>query len=939
MGTVQLLDRERELAQLATIMSAAERGQGGALLIEGEAGIGKTALLDEAAANAGREGLKVLRARGGELEHAFAFGIARQLVEREVGLARGPRRMRLLAGQAALAEHLLAESSVVESPVTPDPFSVHHGLYWLLSNLADERPTALIVDDLHWSDESSLQFLLHLVRRLDGLRVAVTMAVRLDEPRAQTPVIQAIRGEAAVEVLRLESLTAKSVAILVTRAAGPKPDAEFVNACLDVSGGNPFLMAELLRTLAGEGVVPKRRSVGRVREAGTVAVAGMVLNRLSRVSALAIRLAEAAAVLDSGAAVRDGASLARLRQASAEVAADELEGARIFHRGPTLEFMHPLVRTAIYENLAAGRRSRDHKRAARILAKAHAPADRVCAHLLASQPSDDPWVAEVLLDAAADAFTRADPAVATQLLRRALEEPPSPSARPTVLECLGVAELLAGIGGGLEHLADARGLISAPLERARIARLMVRELAPMGRIQEGAKLVEESLHETEGRDSELATKLNADRLMLLIVDRTVGDDTPLRQLEGSADELDGATPSARALLANLCYLLAKTGAPVARVRSVALLGLGDGRLVEEQSPNTILPCMGMFALVYAEDYANAAREAERMLHRGQQTGSVLEYAIASTVLMWAALRRGALIEAIAYGSAASAAFPRPRAATLAIAISVLTEAFIERGDLPAAEAELARHGVEDGVATSGFLLESRGRLHAARGDFELAVRDLQESGRRHSETGDLNPALSAWRSHVAIALLRLGRTEEALQLAREELDLARAFGAPRSIAMALRAVALTGPPGGATALLEEAAMVIESSPAVLARAYVLVDLGAALRRANQRTAARARLEVGLDLSHRCGAVPLEHRALEELRACGARPRRLVVEGVDSLTGSELRVCQLAAGGLSNPEIAQALFITRATVESHLHSAYNKLGVASRNDLRDLIAVS
>jgi DNA-binding CsgD family transcriptional regulator len=183
-----------------------------------------------------------------------------------------------------------------------------------------------------------------------------------------------------------------------------------------------------------------------------------------------------------------------------------------------------------------------------------------------------------------------------------------------------------------------------------------------------------------------------------------------------------------------------------------------------------------------------------------------------------------------------------------------------------------------------------------------------------------------------LTLLALDRRDEALELATEEVELARAWGAPRPIGVALRTLGLTQ--GGAEGVetLRESLAVLEGSSAKLERARTLVDLGAAVRRANQRVDARELLKEGLDLAVRAGSKPLVDQAEEELAATGARPRRLLLSGVESLTASEKRVAKFAADGLSNKDIAQALFVTTKTVEVHLSNVYRKLGIGSRNEL-------
>jgi len=194
------------------------------------------------------------------------------------------------------------------------------------------------------------------------------------------------------------------------------------------------------------------------------------------------------------------------------------------------------------------------------------------------------------------------------------------------------------------------------------------------------------------------------------------------------------------------------------------------------------------------------------------------------------------------------------------------------------------------------------------------------------------PGVIAWRSHAALAHLALGQPAAARRLAEEELGLARRFAGPSAAGVALSVLGLAV--GGAEGIecLREATAVLEASPARLELARALVNLGAALRRSGQRVQAREHLHRGLEMATLAGASALASAAHEELLATGARPRRVFIHGTDALTASERRVARMAAQGLANPEIAQALFITRKTVENHLSSAYRKLGIASRTEL-------
>jgi ATP/maltotriose-dependent transcriptional regulator MalT len=273
-------------------------------------------------------------------------------------------------------------------------------------------------------------------------------------------------------------------------------------------------------------------------------------------------------------------------------------------------------------------------------------------------------------------------------------------------------------------------------------------------------------------------------------------------------------------------------------------------------------------------------------------------------------------------------------------VTWLTETLVEQGKLDEAEEALER-GATSAEATRVYataqLLLARGRLRIAQGRIDEGIEALRESGRWSLETDVFNPASGAWRSELAHALVGLDQTVAARRLADEELELARRVGAPRTLAIALRAAARVE--GGHTEIkmLREAIALLEGSAAKLESARVHAALGTALRQTAAPTDAREPLRVAVDLASQCGARPLEDAALEELRATGARPRRRAATGVEALTASERRLAELAAAGHRNRDIAQDLFVTTHTVEFHLRNAYRKLGISSRRELRDVLA--
>jgi DNA-binding NarL/FixJ family response regulator len=226
------------------------------------------------------------------------------------------------------------------------------------------------------------------------------------------------------------------------------------------------------------------------------------------------------------------------------------------------------------------------------------------------------------------------------------------------------------------------------------------------------------------------------------------------------------------------------------------------------------------------------------------------------------------------------------------------------------------------------VLYSRALVRVAQGRTDDALADALELGRRYERFG-IRRAVPAWRSLAAVLLCGRGEIGEALRLANEELELAERWGTPLAVGLALCRLGLVQ---GDLDRLAAAVDALAASRAQIELARARVELGAALRRANRRSAAREPLRLAMDAAHALGAAPLAERARDELRATGARPRRLAVSGIQALTASERRVAELAARGLTNRGIAQELFVTTATVETHLHRAFVKLGIRSRDQL-------
>ncbi|HST40684.1 MAG TPA: AAA family ATPase, partial [Conexibacter sp.] len=271
-----LVDRDTELAALAQVAAQAADELGGLAVVEGPAGIGKSRLLNAHRAQLRARGVRVLVARGGELEADVPFGVVRQLFERAL-MADGDG---LLSGAAHAAAPIFSGvADAGPAPADPGP-RILHGLWWLCANLAADGPLVLHVDDAHWADAPSLRFVDHLSRRLEGTGLALVVAWRSEDPGAVDPLLTQLAADPAAAVLRPGPLGADAVAQLAEASFGEPCAPEFVAACHGATRGNPFLLHELLAELSADGVTPDAAAAQEVHELGASAVARAVLMRL-----------------------------------------------------------------------------------------------------------------------------------------------------------------------------------------------------------------------------------------------------------------------------------------------------------------------------------------------------------------------------------------------------------------------------------------------------------------------------------------------------------------------------------------------------------------------------------------------------------------------------------------------------------------------------------
>ncbi len=936
-----LLERDAELEALGSALDEARAGRGRLVVVEGHAGMGKSQLLGAARGFAKGTGVRVLAATGGELERDFAFGVALQLLEPALAAAAPAQRGRLLAGAARLSEPLF-ESPASEAGVSgaeDDVFPVLHGLYWLVSNLAETGPLLLAVDDAHWADAPSLRFALYLTQRLAALPAALVVARRPRERGGEEELLARLAAHPAAARIQLGPLSEPAVARLVHAAFEGDVDPEFASACAEVTGGNPLLVEQLVRALDAEGVAPDAAGARRVRELGPEEVSRAVLLRLSSLQFGATALARAIAVLGDGTSLRRAGALAALEPGVAGAAADALAAAEILRPGEPLEFVHPIVRSAIYAELPPSERARMHTAAARTLRAEGAPPELVASHLVKGEPEGEAWAVEVLRDAADRALAAGAPGSAVRHLRRALDEPPGRAERPDVLADLGYAAAAAGDARAVPYLEEALMATGDPRRRAELAHAAGRALTAGGRHREAAETFDRGLRELreagEDEGSELALQLQSGYVGTARRDISTLPLAVARLRPAMARRLDGSTAGQRALLAHVAYERALVGEPCARVREAATAALAGGRLLEEDTVDGVAFHHAVAALAWADDLDGALDAIAAAVDEARRRGTAFGYASAVHARASVHYLAGRLEEALTDARVAMAAGREGWRLALPSAHAVACRALLDRGDVEAAEAALALRGGEErwrDSAAFARLVEARGWLSLERGDAARARAEFEECGERQERVGAHNPAVMAWRSGAALAAHRRDDADEARALGEAEVELARAYGAPRALGVALRTCGLVTGGEEGLALLESAVDALERSPARLELARARVELGAALRRAGRRQAAQQELRGALDAAHRCGAAALAQRARDELTAAGARPRRAQLSGLESLTASERRVAELAARGATNREIAQALFVTVKTVEWHLRNTYLKLGIASRREL-------
>lgn len=903
---VRLLEREPELARLEGALERVVAGEGRRVLIEGPAGIGKSALLAAACRRGSQLGMQLLTAEASELSANVALGVTRDLV--------GPASWEDIGAASARGEPQAVAARVAQGII----------------ERASVAPVLVAVDDVHWSDPGSLRAMVELRRHLSRAPVALVLAARPVPAAERGPLLTTLLDDRSAVLLKPPALTLAAIGELLDADLEWSPGPELVAAVGEATGGNAYLVRAMADALHQAGPSVNGQPNAWVERVGAAAVAPSVERRLAELDGAGRRLIETVATVGDVGGLLELAQIAGIDPAEAADAAKRAVGADLLRADEPTRTAHPLVRAAITASIPAELRERLLRTAAELLVE-RGQIEDAAAHLLELPPRHDPKVAESLADAATLAMGRGSPEVAARLLRRALAEPPGAERTAEMRAALGTALLATG---DPEAITVLRAALGEDPDRAETAVALALALVFSLRVEEACATLESTADRLAASAPAFAEELRAKAI------HYAAQDPELRRRRRA--ELERDTERRTSELAHRIRLAERSSeslgssAPAAETQALAERAVAGGTLLSGElgaflAATLILAYTGRtdLAATLAQDAIAATRE------RGEL--AMLRFALGvQGEVHWHA---GDLVATETSLRAALELVPERELGPPFI-VRPLVETLLERGEIAAAEAELRRAGMAGevpDVLTRGAVLYARGRLRAAAGAFREAVDSLLLAGESLRRFGVDTPAAVPWRGAAALTLLELGERAEALKLAEAQVELAERIGAPEVLGPAVRVHGLTvgGAPG--LAQLERAVELLAGSRARLEHARALVDCGAALAAAGEAERARALLRDGAGLASHLGATVLAERATAELVAAGGRPRRAEARGAGALTPAERRVASLAAQGMSNRQIAETFVLATKTIESHLAGAYRKLGISGRAELANALS--
>ncbi|MGW1464687.1 LuxR C-terminal-related transcriptional regulator [Streptomyces sp. NPDC002308] len=944
---------------IATSAARARAGHGGAVLLRGATGTGRTTVLEAAAEAAGGHGMLVLRTRCSPDDATVPFATVRQLLRSgtapEPPCGGGTNGAAEQRGRHERAEGGDGEQGAREQDERKqDDREQGYRLRQLLFTRAEQVPLLVAVDDVHLADASSYRWLVETARHVDRLRLPVLLVVtERSQYDVGAPAPGFARGlsPALVRTHTLAPLTADATASLV-RARFPSATGAWVEACTRAGAASPLLLRALLDDLGASGTLPAVPESAAALYPGAYAAA--VSWWLESAGAETSEVARVLAALDEEpdrkstepdrrspeqprpagtgpdrAAEELGRLLAELSGADpARVTGwlTAMTGLGLLRPGGDgrPRYAHPLLRDAVLTCVPATRRYAVRGAAAEVTRRWGAPAETVAGHLLLAGPVGQPWAPTALHGAASLALRAGRTGDAVAYLRRALDEPLPAGQRQRLLTDLGSLEYAgAQSSAAIPRFTEALALAGTPRERVRAAVALGTALAGRGRTRAALEVLRRADGQLAGHPG-LADTLQSATVLLSDQDKTVRQEV-YRWLRATAERTpELVSPAAQALLVRYAATAGLTSADEA-MRKVRVL------LAEPSDPLAEPFLLGAAAAV--AQWADELDEAEELVDRGlagrlPHLPHPMHMALVNVRIDIAAAR--------GEYTRLPAGPPAPGSTGLAPAHAHVLAGLVEAGRT--AEARLLANAFDLREAPDSWgrnrFLYARGLQRASAGDPAGALHDFLECGRRQAERQVISPVVTPWRTAAALCCLVLGSPGQALALAEEELRLARVWGTARPVGRALRVLGtVTGGRRGLR-MAEEAVRLLRDSPTEVGPELVsaLLARGRALTAAGEHAHARRCLREAVERAERLGAVRLRTLAEQALRESGARRPTRAVTGAHSLTASERRIARLAADGHTNTEIADLLHLARRTVETHLTNTYRKLGIRRRVEL-------
>jgi DNA-binding CsgD family transcriptional regulator len=916
-----LRGRSRELGVLASLLDVIRAGGSRVLVVRGEPGIGKTALLDYVAARA--TGCRVVRVAGVQPEMELAFAGLHQLCAPMLDHAE-----RLPAPQR---EALWTAFGISAGPA-PDRFLVGLAVLGLLSEVAGERPLLCVVDDVQWLDRATAQALGFVARRLAAEPVGLVFATY--DPAGEL---------AGLPELAVGGLPAGDARALLDSVTPARLDERVRDRIVAETRGNPLGLLELPRELGAAELA------GGFGLPGALPLASRIergfLRRLQPLPAQTQRLLLVAAAEPVGDVTLLWRAAGRL-DVGADAAAPA-EAAGLIELGAVVRFCHPLLRAAVYRAAALPDRRKVHQ----ALAEATDPGadpDRRAWHRARAAAGPDEAVASELEQSAARAQARGGVAAAAAFLQRSAQLTPDPARRPARALAAARAKFVAGASDeAYELLAMAELGRVDELQRAELARLRASMAFAERRGREAPRLLLDAAKKLEPLDGKLARETYLAALGAAIFAGRLGGGLSAREAAEAARPTAEAVRTAAQsrqpprpmdlLLDGVATRLTEgyaAGVPLLR-RALDVVRRGGGRSEADMMGWLWLVCPVAIGPIAPElwDDASWHELAARAVVVAREAGALAVLPVALTY------RAGVHVHAGEFG-AATRLIEEADAITAATGIESLRYASLMlaawRGDETRA-LSLIEAGVRGATASGeGRALGLGGYatavLYNGLGGYEAAL----AGARRACEHEDL--AFFGWSlAELIEAAARSGASDEAATALRLLNERTSAAGSEWALGIGARSRALLSHGGAADTLYREAIERLGRTRvrAELARGHLVY--GEWLRREQRRLEAREHLRTAHDMFGRFGAQAFAERARRELEATGETVRKRTVGVRDALTAQEAQVARLAAEGHTNLEIGAQLFISARTAEYHLHKVFAKLGISSRRQLRQRLA--